>query len=109
MAALVHIGEKIQNRIQEIGISKSEFARRINKARQNIEIIIQKKSIDTQLLLEISKALDHDFFQHYYNHNYSTNIVNDYQQLRNDYENLKREHNDLLKKYVDVLENKVSA
>lgn len=106
---MLHIGEKIKNRIHEIGISKSEFARRINKARQNIEIIFQKKSIDTQLLLEISKALDHDFFQHYYNHNYSTNIVSEHQQLRSEFESLKREHAELLKKYVEVLENKISA
>lgn len=105
---MIHIGEKIKNRIEETGISKSEFARRINKARQNIEIIFNKKSIDTQLLLEISKALDYDFFQHYYNHNYSTNVVNDYQKLKNELQSLKFEHSQLLKKYVEVLERKTA-
>ncbi|MCB9230827.1 MAG: hypothetical protein H6581_04155 [Bacteroidia bacterium] len=46
-------------------MTKSELARRINKARQNINDILNRKSIDTELLYNISVALDYDFFRHY--------------------------------------------
>lgn len=43
----------------------SEFARRINKSRENIYSIFSRKSIDTELLSVISEVLEYDFFQHY--------------------------------------------
>lgn len=60
-----HIGQTINERLKSLGMSKSEFARRISKARQNINDILNRKSIDTDLLLTISIALQHDFFQYY--------------------------------------------
>lgn len=38
------------------------LAERINCNRRNIYDIFQRPSIDTELLMRISKALDHDFF-----------------------------------------------
>lgn len=61
----LHIGSIIAERLEEVGMSKSEFARRINKARQNINDILNRSSMDTDLLLSISRALNYDFFQHY--------------------------------------------
>lgn len=61
----VHIGRIIEERLREVGMKKSELARRINKARQNINDILNRKSMDTELLYSISVALDYDFFQHY--------------------------------------------
>ena len=61
----VHIGSIIAERLTKVGMTKSELARRINKARQNINDILNRKSIDTGLLLDLCKALDHDFFQYY--------------------------------------------
>lgn len=60
-----HIGKHISERLNELGMSKSEFARRINRARQNVNDILERKSIDSELLLSICKALRYDFFQYY--------------------------------------------
>lgn len=61
----IHIGEIIEQRLLQSGITKSEFARRIVKARQNVNDILRRKSVDTELLLAISRALKFDFFQVY--------------------------------------------
>jgi transcriptional regulator with XRE-family HTH domain len=61
----LHIGELIEERLKEVGMTKSEFARRINRARQNINDILQRKSIDTDLLYDISIALSYNFFEIY--------------------------------------------
>jgi hypothetical protein len=61
----VHIGNKIKASVNEKGMTVSEFGRRINKSRENVYSIFKRKSIDTALLVTISKVLDHDFFQYY--------------------------------------------
>ncbi len=61
----VNIGNKIKLEIKKKGMSTSEFARRINKSRENAYSIFKRKSIDTELLMVISKVLDVDFFQFY--------------------------------------------
>lgn len=60
-----HIGKIIRQRLEETGMNKSEFARRINTTPQNIYGIFKRKSIDTDLLKEISQVLEYDFFQYY--------------------------------------------
>ncbi len=60
-----HIGKLIDKQLKLVGMTKSEFARRIQTAPQNIHIILKKSSIDTELLQRISKILGYDFFQHY--------------------------------------------
>lgn len=61
----LHIGKIIRQRLEETGMNKSEFARRINTTPQNIYGIFKRKSIDTDLLKEISQVLEYDFFQYY--------------------------------------------
>lgn len=61
----VHIGNLIKKRVEEKGMNKSEFTRRINTTSQNIHGIFKRKSIDTALLQKISELLDFDFFQYY--------------------------------------------
>ena len=58
------LGKIIERRIKEIGITKAEFARRIDTTRQNVNGIIRKESMDTSLLAKIGKVLKHDFFQY---------------------------------------------
>lgn len=65
----VHIGELIEAKISEVGITKAEFGRRINTSRQNVNTILKKKSLDTELLKSISKVLNHDFFRYYLEEN----------------------------------------
>ncbi|MEM6272809.1 MAG: helix-turn-helix transcriptional regulator [Bacteroidota bacterium] len=59
-----HLGQLIDKYRETIGMSKAELARRINTSRQNIHLILAKKSLDTDQLREISNALNHDFFQY---------------------------------------------
>ncbi|MBR5335087.1 MAG: helix-turn-helix domain-containing protein [Bacteroidaceae bacterium] len=59
---MIHIGELIRKRMQEIERTPSWLARKINCDRTNIYKIFQRPRIDTALLSRISKALDHDFF-----------------------------------------------
>ncbi|MCK4661867.1 MAG: helix-turn-helix transcriptional regulator [Bacteroidales bacterium] len=59
------MGIIIKQRVDELGISKAEFARRINTTSQNIYGIFKRKSIDTNLLIKISQVLNHNFFQYF--------------------------------------------
>lgn len=58
----VNIGLCISQKISELGINKSELARRIGVANQNINRILEKESIDTDKLVSISEALSFNFF-----------------------------------------------
>jgi hypothetical protein len=60
------IGKLIKERLLEVGISKSELARRINCSSQNIFDVFERESIDTEMLLKISVVLNCNFFQAYY-------------------------------------------
>jgi hypothetical protein len=62
---IIHIGTKIKGIVTKKGMSVSEFGRRINKSRENVYSIFKRKTIDTGLLITISKVLEHDFFQYY--------------------------------------------
>lgn len=58
----INIGLSIEQKLNELGINKSEFGRRIGIANQNVNRILEKKSIDTDKLIEISNALGYKFF-----------------------------------------------
>lgn len=62
---MVHIGQKISERLQNLGVSKTELARKIDTSRENIYGILSRESIDTMLLSKISAALEFNFFQYY--------------------------------------------
>ncbi len=61
----LHIGKIIRQHLEEVGMTKSEFARRISTSPQNIYGIFKRKSIDSELLRDISRCLNFDFFQYY--------------------------------------------
>lgn len=61
----IHIGERIKTVFTNKGLTVSEFARRINKSRENTYDIFTRKTIDTGLLQIISKVLEYDFFRYY--------------------------------------------
>lgn len=56
-----NFGSEIRKVLKEKGMTVSEFARRINKSRENAYDIFRRKSLDTDLLSTISQALDYDF------------------------------------------------
>ena len=50
----------------ESSVSIAEFARRIGRERTTVYDIFERKSIDIDLLIAISKALDYDFINEVY-------------------------------------------
>lgn len=64
----MHIGEIIREKVEQIGMSKAEFARKIGLLRQNIEkTVFMKNSLDTDLLCRISEVVNYNFFELYKN------------------------------------------
>ena len=67
----IYIGKIIKQKFEEKcqndkTFNKAEFARRISIHRSTIYLLFQKKSIDTELLINISEALDYDFLSAVY-------------------------------------------
>ena len=52
----VNIGLSIEQKLNELGMSKSEFGRKIGVPQQNVNRILDKTSIDTDKLATISEA-----------------------------------------------------
>jgi hypothetical protein len=61
----IHIGKKIKDVWRKSRLKGTEFASLINRDRQVIYDIFKRESIDTELLQQISKVLNHDFFVYY--------------------------------------------
>lgn len=62
---MVHIGKTIKEVMVNQERTPTWLARKINCERSNIYYIFQQESINTELLLKISIALNHDFFSYY--------------------------------------------
>lgn len=62
----LHIGSIIKTRVHESGISSYELIKEIPYS--NLEELYQKKDLDAELLLHLSKLLDFDFFRIYTQH-----------------------------------------
>lgn len=62
---MVHIGKIIKEVMESQERTPIWLARKINCERTNIYYIFQQSSINTELLLKISIALNHDFFSYY--------------------------------------------
>lgn len=61
----INIGLSIEQKLNELGMSKSEFGRKIGIPQQNVNRILDKSSIDTDKLVTISEALGYNFFTEY--------------------------------------------
>ena len=62
----IHIGSAIEKVLIEKSMTKSDFGKKINHERSSVYDILKRKSIDTDLLVEISKVLDYDFIRKLY-------------------------------------------
>ena len=65
----VHIGEEIGKRLQQLRMTKSEFARKLGIPQQNVNRIIDRPEIMTDQLRSICSILDYDFFSLYVDKN----------------------------------------
>ncbi|MBE6195844.1 MAG: XRE family transcriptional regulator [Rikenellaceae bacterium] len=64
----IHIGKLIETELRRQERSVSWFARNLYCERANIYNIFKRQSIDTELLMRISRLLKHNFFNYYYRH-----------------------------------------
>lgn len=64
---MVRIGERIRQRLEETGHTTAWLAGQLGCHRTNLYKIYDKPSIDTGMLLRISRILDYDFFAVYSN------------------------------------------
>ena len=71
----IYIGTIIKEKFDKKGITKTEFARKINRSRSDVNDIFKRKSLDTELLIEISKVLDYDFIRNVYFEEYTSPTV----------------------------------
>ena len=62
----IHIGTMIREKLTEKSMSITEFAAGINKERTTVYDIFERKSIDIELLISISKVLEYDFIRSVY-------------------------------------------
>ena len=62
----IDIGRLIKEKFDEAGMTKEEFADKINKVRSDVYDIFNRKSVDIVLLIKISEALDYDFIRNVY-------------------------------------------
>ena len=63
----IHIGSIIHEKVKELGMSVADFARALHCNRPNAYSIFERKNIDVELLVEISKILNCDLLSIYQN------------------------------------------
>ena len=61
----IHIGSIIKGLVKTKGLTVEEFSNKINCTRRNAYKIFDKPSIDTELLVTISKAIGENLFFRY--------------------------------------------
>lgn len=64
-SVMVHIGKKIKEILESQERTPAWLAKKINCERTNVYYIFKQSSINTDLLLKISVALHHNFFNYY--------------------------------------------
>lgn len=64
----IHIGQLIKSRLEELGLSRERVCNFMQCEDDDIEEMLQHKSIGTDKLLRWSKLLEYDFFRVYSQH-----------------------------------------
>ena len=59
----LHIGQLIKTVFERSGMTVSDFARQLNCERTNVYTIFKRRTIDVELLVNISKVLEYNFFE----------------------------------------------
>lgn len=62
---MIPIGNLIREQVEASGMTVKEFSERLGVLRPNVYRIFSAYSIDSQMLLQISVVLNHNFFEHY--------------------------------------------
>jgi transcriptional regulator with XRE-family HTH domain len=61
----INIGQKIKARLEDRGMTITEFAKRLKRTSQSVYHVFNSTSIDTELLQRVSDILEYDFFSLY--------------------------------------------
>lgn len=61
----MHIGKMIRLKLDEKGYTVVWFARQLSYSRSNVYLLFEKRSVDTDVLLRVSKILKYNFFDLY--------------------------------------------
>ena len=62
---MIHIGKLIEEEMRRQERTPAWLAKKINCERPNVYYIFRQKSINSDMLMRISHALNHNFFLHY--------------------------------------------
>lgn len=62
---MIHIGHCIKQKLEEEGKTTVWLAQQLGYHRANLYLIYEKPTIDTGVLMRISKLLHHNFFDDY--------------------------------------------
>lgn len=62
---MLHMGNLIRQRMKEKQISVVLMAKHLSCSRNNVYKLLNKYSMDTEVLVKISRLLDFDFFELY--------------------------------------------
>ncbi|UWX62063.1 transposase [Chryseobacterium oranimense] len=64
----IYIGQLIKQRVSECDISITRISKFLQCSEEEIEKIYEKKSVEADVLLKLSKLLEYDFFRIYSQH-----------------------------------------
>lgn len=71
----IHIGNEISKRLMQLRMTKTEFAKRMKIPQQNVNRILDGKTITTDKLQLVCAALNFDFFTLYQEGRGDVNVV----------------------------------
>ncbi len=58
----IHIGQLVEQRIIELGMTKAEFGRRMDTSRQNVNSLLRKENWTVDVIAAASQILGQNFF-----------------------------------------------
>jgi hypothetical protein len=64
----IYLGQLIKQRVSECDISVTRISKFLKCSEEEVEKIYEKKSIEVDVLLKLSKLLEYDFFRIYSQH-----------------------------------------
>ena len=58
----IHVGQAIKKRLEELKMTKSDFAKAIGTPQQHINRILERDTMETKKLVKICQVLNYNFF-----------------------------------------------
>jgi predicted transcriptional regulator len=72
----VHLGKLIKERMEEHKMSVADFAKKLDRSRENIYNLFEREHFNTELLEKIGRILEYDFFRHLVTNDQGSTIKN---------------------------------